>query len=1690
MEYKAVVQQAHQDVLFSEAAPTNDDEAAGVAERRAGGGTSSTAELVRARGLKRQDFVTGMRVLGAVSEVSSDRLLLQLPNRHTGRINRSEVSDELHAAMTVDEDEQEGAGFTPPDLRRIFRRGEVLCCAVLPLSSRVGATPTPEHGLPPVELTLRLSIVQKAALAQTPRLHRGCVLWATMRSSEEYGFVMHTTSQAGGFLHKTKWVPPERVPSEGLAAGGGSAAADPTASAARWRPYLCSVVSGGVQQPRKPVQLASVGAGAPPLPLPQDTALRFEALQPGMVVSAQIAGFLADGLRLVFCGYFEGTVACDALGVAMPMTSPQWAKRFTVGAKVSARLLWVLPAHKAVGLSLVPSLVACIPYTPPRPLGSLVQTTTCIVCPGGALIVAQAESDTSGYVSGDGAADDDTGRSRKKARSAAATEEMGEGASGTLIGGAWVARSQLDLQPRQKAADALRQLKVGARHRGVVMGIRWLEGLLEVSLRPSALSQTWLRYEQVAVGHVLKGTIARIDARGARVRLGRGVYGTCGAAHLTERRLQRPQEKFSTGQAVQCLVLESEPLREKLVLSLKTALVTSTLPRVTRYEDATPGLTTHGVVAALRPRSITIRLLGGVSGIVRGSELKARFGALWESEPTACYREGQVVSCTVISCDPAQRKMLLTLLSAEEAASRPAGALLNRAAAGKKETTDKLTADQPAKKRKERPGAAEAEAEGDVSWTSRLEEAVEGRHSLATAVALGDHGQLVCRLDRKGAVRGRIHMTELADVGRDAVLPTTVPDEPIHVVVVGRAGGSVELSMRPAELGAPRGSMPVPRVSMSSLAAGQIHPGWVRDVSAEAVWVCLSYAATGRVVAIEASDDPKVLTRLAKHFRVGMAVTVRVLGTGSPRDDGGGIQLDLSLRLGAAAAPLPATSSKTASKKGVAATTASAAAGELAVGAVVPAKIVRARPGRGLDVQLGAALYGRAHATEICDEWVAEPLSSFEPGQFVRAVVLAVPEAGATGNGGGSGIEVSLRSAAVAAALAASGKKKRDGHERVKDAEQVEEGELVRGYVKAISAKGCFVSLSRTVDGFVGLRHLSDEFVKVEAVSELVPVGSLVVARALPRKGVTRGALPLSLRRSDVEGGAYLEPEASLTFDALHAGMVAIGKVKSVTEFGIFVRLDGSTIDALCHKTEVSDRKVGNLSEAFPLGTAVKVAILKVNPEKKQVSGSMRRSRLDELEGDEDDAVLVREELRRRKATKVDDEDEHEDEEDEEGEEGEGEGEDEDEDEDEDEGEEEEVGDMDDDDDDEGEGDGEEDEEEEDEEEDQAEPEEEEEEEEEEEGTNPYGEDLLALLAKRAAANGVAATAVPVPHVAPALSASFVWDDDRSAKMSAEQPSLLDGAVEAEMEPAGGQTSRKGRRAQEAAAARDEEAAIAAREAELGSAPRSAEDFERLLLGSPNSSYMWMRYISFQLNLTEIERARQVGERALRTIALTEHKERFNIHAALLNLEKAHGDEETLAAAVARALQGCDPKQVYLHVASMHERAGDALLADAAFEVAAKKFRPHSDVWIAWMTALMARGVPAQAKAILQRAVDALPRASHVEVISKFAQLEFRYGLPERGRTVFDGVLANYPKRVDVWSIYIDMQLRQAEPESTRRLFERVTSLRLSSKKMKYFFSRYLKYARESGDAQLVAHVKEKARAWVESAAGDREPPK
>ncbi len=133
---------------------------------------------------------------------------------------------------------------------------------------------------------------------------------------------------------------------------------------------------------------------------------------------------------------------------------------------------------------------------------------------------------------------------------------------------------------------------------------------------------------------------------------------------------------------------------------------------------------------------------------------------------------------------------------------------------------------------------------------------------------------------------------------------------------------------------------------------------------------------------------------------------------------------------------------------------------------------------------------------------------------------------------------------------------------------------------------------------------------------------------------------------------------------------------------------------------------------------------------------------------------------------------------------------------------------------------------------------------------------------------------------------------------------------------------------------------------------------------------------------------------------------------------------------------------------------------------------------------------------MLKQAVGALPRAEHVAVMWKFAQLEFSEagGSAERGRTIFEGIVANYPKRVDVWSVYIDQEVklsfgadaaadeaggRAQGAKAVRRLMDRATSMNLSTKKMKFLFKKYLEFEQEHGDSETQETVREKARDYI-----------
>merc|ERR1712034_102535 len=103
-------------------------------------------------------------------------------------------------------------------------------------------------------------------------------------------------------------------------------------------------------------------------------------------------------------------------------------------------------------------------------------------------------------------------------------------------------------------------------------------------------------------------------------------------------------------------------------------------------------------------------------------------------------------------------------------------------------------------------------------------------------------------------------------------------------------------------------------------------------------------------------------------------------------------------------------------------------------------------------------------------------------------------------------------------------------------------------------------------------------------------------------------------------------------------------------------------------------------------------------------------------------------------------------------------------------------------------------------------------------------------------------------------------------------------------------------------------------------------------------------------------------------------------------------------------------------------------------------------------------------------------------------------GHVERGKTIFEGLLANYPKRTDLWSVYLDAHIKASTSlessahikastslESSRELFERCVSLSLKPFKMKFFFKRWLDFEKKHGDESSQQDVKVKARAFVES---------
>lgn len=178
-------------------------------------------------------------------------------------------------------------------------------------------------------------------------------------------------------------------------------------------------------------------------------------------------------------------------------------------------------------------------------------------------------------------------------------------------------------------------------------------------------------------------------------------------------------------------------------------------------------------------------------------------------------------------------------------------------------------------------------------------------------------------------------------------------------------------------------------------------------------------------------------------------------------------------------------------------------------------------------------------------------------------------------------------------------------------------------------------------------------------------------------------------------------------------------------------------------------------------------------------------------------------------------------------------------------------------------------------------------------------------------------------------------------------------------------------------------------------------------------------------------------------------------------------------------------KLLYLSMADTFEKEGDLTGANQIFSTALKKahFRKSKKVWISFLQLKLRNGDVKGAKETLSRALQSLSRHKHIEVISKYAITEFDVGSADRARVLFEELLSTYPKRTDLWHLYVDKEIKLKNTDQARQLFERMCASKASTRNMKAIFKKYLSFEANYGDEEREEYVKQKARDYVKSLA-------
>ncbi len=161
---------------------------------------------------------------------------------------------------------------------------------------------------------------------------------------------------------------------------------------------------------------------------------------------------------------------------------------------------------------------------------------------------------------------------------------------------------------------------------------------------------------------------------------------------------------------------------------------------------------------------------------------------------------------------------------------------------------------------------------------------------------------------------------------------------------------------------------------------------------------------------------------------------------------------------------------------------------------------------------------------------------------------------------------------------------------------QLEEGQIIKGAITNITDYGLFIDMG----GMDGLCHITDlSWGRVSHPAKLYKVGQELEVKVLKYdRENDRVSLGVKQLRDD--------PWATVT-EKYPVGEKTIGKVVSITDYGVFVELEEG-VEGLIHVSEMTwSKKPRHPSKIVSVGDDLEVMVLNIEPETKRISLGMKQ---------------------------------------------------------------------------------------------------------------------------------------------------------------------------------------------------------------------------------------------------------------------------------------------------------------------------------------------------------------------------------------------------------------------------------------------------------------------------------------------------